>query len=232
MQMRLKTWITGATLALGLIAPGIATASAGAAPIAHPAHARADAEVTIVHGIPKVPVDVYVDGKKAIKDFTFGTVTPELAFKPGTYRIAIRPYGASPRSKPILAATEKLKNRENATIVADLTAAGKPALTVFANPTAAPGRHKARVIVRHVAFAPAVDVYARTTKIISHLTNPHQKKLVVPAPLTVKVSVKVAGTHTTVIGPVRLTFKARTTTIIYAIGSASGGSLTAVLQTY
>ena len=30
--------------------------------------------MTVVHGIPDTPVDVYVDGSKALSDFTFKTV--------------------------------------------------------------------------------------------------------------------------------------------------------------
>jgi hypothetical protein len=230
--MRWKTWITGATMAAGLVAPLLATTPAGAATSVRSATASNVAEVTVVHGIPKLPVDVYVDGKKALKDFTFRTVTPEIAFAPGVYKIAVRPYGASARSKPILAATEKLVAWENATIVANLTPYGKAVLTVFANPTVEPGQGKARVIVRHVADAPAVDVYAGTAKIISHLANPSGKRLVVPAPLKTVIRVDVAGTKTTVIGPARLKFGSDTTTIVYAIGSAAANTLTAVVQTY
>ncbi len=224
--MRMRNLIVGASVAVGLVAPLAAAAPAGASP------AVRDAEVTIVHGIPKTPVDVYVDGVKALTDFRFGTVTPELAFKPGTYHIAIRPWKASRRSAPILKANETLTAGENATIVADLTAAGTPTLSVYANPTRRPARHDARIIIRHDAYAPGVDIYDRSLKIVTDLTNPGQATLVLPAPLRAVIRVDVSGTKTTVIGPAHLRFARGTTTIIYAIGSATGGTLEAVVQVY
>jgi hypothetical protein len=49
---------------------------------------------------------------------------------------------------------------------------------------------------------------------------------------TISVSVDVTGTSTTVIGPASLKFKAGTTSIVYAIGSASGKTLTVAVQRY
>ena len=89
----------------------------------------------------------------------------------------------------------------------------------------------ARVIVRHVADAPGVDVYAGNTKVVTDLINPNQATLVIPAG-KVSVSVDVTGTTTTVIGPATFNFKAGTTTVIYAIGSAAGKTLTVAVQSY
>jgi hypothetical protein len=54
---------------------------------------------------------------------------------------------------------------------------------------------------------------------------------VVPAS-DVSVSVDVTGKTTTVIGPASFNFKAGTTTVIYAIGSAAGKTLTVAVQTH
>ena len=56
----------------------------------------------MVHGIPKTPADVYLDGKLALKDFLLGTVTKPIALAPGSYSVAIRPHAASSTSTPIL----------------------------------------------------------------------------------------------------------------------------------
>ena len=89
----------------------------------------------------------------------------------------------------------------------------------------------ARVIVRHLAEAPGVDVYAGTSKVVTDLTNPDQATLVIPAG-SVPVSVDVTGTTTTVIGPATFEFKAGTTTIVDAVGSAAGKTLTVATETY
>ena len=196
--------------------------------------APAPAMVTVVHGIPAVAVDVYVNGKKTLKNFTFGTVAGPLSLKPGTYKIAIEKHGAKSTTKPILKTTAKLTSGENATIVADLTAAGKPCLVAFANPTTTVASGQTRIVVRHTAAAPGVDVYAGSSKVITNLINGQGQTLTIPAATNVPVAVTVSGTPVTspVLGPVSLNFPAATTTIVYAIGSASGHTLKAVVQTY
>lgn len=193
--------------------------------------ATADATLTVVHGIPQTSVDVYVNGKEQLPDFQFKTVTKPLSLPPGTYSIAIRPAGAPASSAPILSGSAALAAGENATVVANLDTAGKPALNVFANPASAVPPGDARLVVRHVAQAPAVDVYAGSSKVISSLINPNQAALIVPAG-TVEARVTLAGQSTSVIGPVSLDLGAGTTTIVYAIGNPGNGTLTAVTQSY
>lgn len=209
------------TLALGPLALAVPTAQA----------ATGTALVTVVHGIPNTPVDVYVDGAKALSNFRFGTVTGPISLPAGSHAVAVRPAGAAASSVPILTATAALTAGENATIVANLTAAGKPTLTPFANPTTAVPSGMARLVVRHTAAAPAVDVLAGGTAVIKALTNPNESSLMVPAG-TLTASVAAAGTTAPVIGPVSLSLKSGTTTIVYAIGSLSGKTLTAATQTY
>ncbi|MBC7678191.1 MAG: DUF4397 domain-containing protein [Pseudorhodobacter sp.] len=217
--------------ALRLAAAGALAAAplALAVPVAQAA--TGTALVTVVHGIPNTPVDVYVDGAKALSTFTFGTVTGPISLPAGPHAIAVRAAGAAASSAPILKATASLMAGENATIVANLTADGKPALTPFENPTAAVPSGMARIVVRHTAAAPAVDVLAGGTAVIKALTNPNSSTLMVPAGV-LKASVAAAGTTAPVIGPVSLNLKSGTTTIVYAIGSLSGKTLTAATQTY
>ena len=120
---------------------------------------------------------------------------------------------------------------ENATIVAGLTASGTPVLTAFANDTSAAGTGKGRLVVRHVAEAPAVDVYAGGSKVISGLASGQQQALDVPAG-TVSAKVTLAGQTAAVLGPVNVPVTAGMGTVVYAIGSAAGHTLTAATQQY
>ena len=98
----------------------------------------------------------------------------------GSYAITVRAYKAPSTSAPILSKSVTVTGGEDASIVANLTASGSPTLSVFANPTTPVPVGDARVIVRHVAEAPGVDVYAGTSKVITDLTNPDQAALVIP----------------------------------------------------
>jgi uncharacterized protein DUF4397 len=218
---KLGIYMAAATLSL-------AAGSAAAVPAVA---AAGTATVTVVHGIPNTPVDVYANGKKILSGFTFKTVTSPLSLPAGSYAIAVRKAGAAAGRAPILAATEQVPAGANVTIVARLTAAGQPALTPFVNDTSAVGAGKGRLVVRHAAAAPAVDVYAGTAKVISGLASGQQQALTVPAG-TVPAKVTLAGQTAAVLGPVSVPVTAGMATVAYAIGSASGHTLTAVTQQY
>lgn len=212
-----------AAVTFGLVSGAIAAVPAVAA--------TGPATVTVVHGIPNTPVDVYANGKKILSGFTFKTVTSPLSLPAGSYAIAVRKAGDAASSAPILSATEQVPAGANVTIVANLTAAGKPALSPFMNDTTATGSGKGRLVVRHTAAAPAVDVYAGTAKAISGLASGQQQALTVPAG-TVPAKVTLAGQTAAVLGPVSVPVTAGMATVVYAIGSASGHTLTAVTQQY
>jgi|SRR5579875_206586 hypothetical protein len=220
-------------LAAASLAAGVLALTAGAAAaVAVPASAATgDATVTIVHGIPNTPVDVYANGNKILSDFMFKTVAGPLQLPAGSYTIGLRKAGAPAASTPVLSATEQVTAGENATIVAALSASGAPELIAFANDTSAAGAGDGRLVVRHTAAAPAVDVYAGGSKVISGLVNGQQAALNVPAG-TVPAKVTLAGQTAAVIGPVNVPVTAGMGTVVYAIGSAAGKTLTAVTQQY
>ena len=184
-----------------------------------------------MHGIPNTPVDIYANGKKILSGFTFKTVAGPLQLPAGSYAIDVRKAGSAAASAPVLSATEQVTAGENATIVAGLTASGTPVLTAFANDTSAAGAGKGRLLVRHVAEAPAVDVYAGSSKVISGLASGQQQALDVPAG-TVSAKVTLAGQTAAVLGPVNVPVTAGMGIVVYAIGSAAGHTLTAITQQY
>jgi molybdopterin-binding protein len=225
--MRISKLATAA-LAAGFLA--LTAGSAGATAVSASA-VTGDATVTIVHGIPNTPVDVYANGKKILSGFTFKTVAGPLQLPPGSYAIAVRKAGSAASSAAVLSATEQVTAGENATVVAGLTASGTPVLSAFANDTSAAGTGKGRLVVRHDADAPAVDVYAGSSKVISGLASGQQQALDVPAG-TVSAKVTLAGQTAAVLGPVNVPVTAGMGTVVYAIGSAAGHTLTAVTQQY
>lgn len=196
--------------------------------VASPVSAQAGTgAVTAVHGIPGVTVDVYVDGELTIPNFEFGTVTDPLALPPGTYEIEIFAAGDDPDTDdPVLSGSAGVASGANASAVAYLTEGGDPALKVFVNDTATIPAGQARVLVRHVAQAPAVDVLVGGSAVVTDLSNPDQAgPLDVPAG-TISAAVAPTGTTTPVIGPADLQLAAGTAYFVYAVGSpeSQGGS--------
>ena len=216
-----------------LLAFAIAT-SAGAGLLASTPAALASppaARVTIVHGIPGATVTVYVDGKVLIKHFVFGGIAGPVVLKPGTHSVAIRNYGAKSTAKPIVSENLAMRAGENASVVADLNSAGKAQLSFLDNPTSSVAKGFARLDIRHLAAAPAVDVFAGTVKVGSSLSNGRQLALSIPPGLHT-MRLQLAGRSTIVLGPTKYTLATSTTTILYVFGSAAGKSLTFIRDTY
>lgn len=197
---------------------------------AAPALAADDSKVSVVHGIPGQPVDVYVNGKKILDSFQPATVAGPLSLAAGTYDVALTKPGDPVGSALLEDKSVAVPGGKNLSLVAHLDGAGKPALTAYVNDTATLKAGMARLIVRHTAQAPAVDVRAGGKPVFSGLTNPKEAMADIPAG-TVKADVVLAGTSTVVLGPKNLDLAAGKDTIVYAIGSASGKSLALVAQT-
>ena len=92
----------------------------------------------------------------------------------------------------------------NVTAIAHLDAAGTPTLTVFTNDTSALPAGQGRLVVRHTAAAPAVDVRASGAVAFANLSNPNEATADLPAG-TISADVVPAGaTEPVVIGPADL----------------------------
>lgn len=195
------------------------------------AHAADTASVSVVHGIPNTPVNVFVNGKSTLADFKPGTVAGPLQLPAGSYKVTIFPASnKAGTGTPVISATASVTAGQNVTLVAHLTAAGKPTLTPFVNDVSMIPAGKARIIVRHTAAAPAVDVRANKAVVFKSLTNPKEASAEVAAG-TISADVVLAGTSTVAIGPASLDLAEGTDTIVYAIGSASDKTLSLVTQT-
>ena len=201
------------------------------ASLAAPASAADTASVYVVHGIPNTPVNVFVDGKSTLADFKPGTVAGPLQLPAGTYKVTVFPAAdTAGTGTPVISASASVTAGQSVSLVANLTAAGKPTLTPFVNDVSAMPAGMARLIVRHTAAAPAVDVRANGTPAFRNVTNPNQASADLP-PGTINADVTLAGTSTVVIGPAKVTLTEGVDTIVYAIGSASDKTLGFVVQT-
>jgi hypothetical protein len=175
--------------------------------------------VTVVHGIPDVTVDVYIDGPDE-----------ELELAAGTYDIEVFATGADPETEdPVLAGSADLAAGANVSVVAHLDADGNPTLSVFANDTSTLAAGEARVTVRHTAAAPAVDILANGQAVFTNVENGDEGVADLAAG-TISAAVALAGTTDPVLGPADVDLAEGFNTIIYAVGSAEDGTLELLIQ--
>lgn len=215
-------WTRRAILAFGLIlALGVASITSASS------HTGT---VTVVHGVPGLTVDVYVNGELTLESFEPGSVTDPLELEPGTYDIEIRAAGEPADSDPAISGSADVTAGANASIVAHLTADGTPSLAVFANDISNIPAGDARVTVRHAAAAPAVDVWIDGEVTVENASNGEEATLEVPAS-TYSVAISATGDDAPVLGPVDLDLAEGTHYLVYAIGSLDDGTLDLVVQT-
>ncbi len=211
-----------ATAAASLVLVPAAAASA--------ASGGGTATVTVLHAVPGLTVDVYANGQELIPDFAPGTLTDPQQLPAGSYDLAVFQAGQPSTGTPAISADGvQVPAGANVTVVAHLDAQGQPTLTPFVNDTAAVPAGEARVTVRHVAAAPAVDVRAGGQPLVQDLSNPDEASAEVPAG-TVSADVVATGTSDVVAGPTDLSLPAGTSTVVYAWGNPSAGGVQLALQ--
>lgn len=218
----------------------------------HPAAAQPGAQpakVYAIHGIPggdlgldpSLPVDIAVNGGcvGALTNFRFGDIRGPLALPAGQYTFEIKlNLGGAPCSGPtvITAPMVPFASGETATVIAHFDeSGGLGGITAskFVNDVTKTGPGRARIAAHHTAAAPAVDVV-----VSRDIEDPTAPAITVPdfvngqqvaAPIRPgdwQAALKLAGTNTVALGPATLTLKPFTAYFVYAVGSASTGSLT------
>ena len=206
---------------------------AGAAPAfaQSPAQETNTASLSVLHAVPDTPVDVYVNGELTLDDFAPGQLAGPLELPAGDIEVAITASDAQDASSPVIGPVDlTLGAGTMNTAVARLDAEGAPTATAFVDDTSGLEAGQGRVTVRHVAAAPAVDVWANGEVAVQSLTNPNEESLEVPAG-QVQAAVSLAGETDPVLGPQDLAVMEGANTIVYAGGSAADGNLALATQT-
>lgn len=228
MHSRFTRLILVPSVAALVAAAGVAT-SVGSAQAA-----EKRALVSVFHAIPAGSgvdvVDVYADGARIINNLRSGQLT-SIKVPPGTYDIEIFVDGERPRQDDPVLSVDNVTFLAGfcSTITANLTETGQPTTEVFANCTARNPLGTGRITVRHIAAAPAVDVLADGQVIFGNIVNgASATQRVAAGPYG--VSVNLAGTGTTVLGPTNLAINRPFNTIVYAWGSAADGTLALKVQ--
>ena len=209
MRKRALGFVVAASITASLL--GIGTANA------------ADASLNVVHGIPGVDVNVCVNGAEAISEFNPGEVVTGVALAGGAYDFKIVAAGAGCGAGAILEATGVvLEGGKDHTAIAHLMEDGTPALDVFRNNVKPLDKGVARLTVRHTAAAPAVDVWANGSVLLTDV--PHGASVTMKVPTGVYATwVSLPGDYQPVIGPAVLKLAKGMAYQVYAWGSGSAG---------
>jgi hypothetical protein len=153
-------------------------------------HPLADALVRVAHFSPDTAgVDVWVDGKRVLQNVGYDTVSDYVPLVSGTHDFALRPFGASSTSKPILAASAALAP-DLAYTIAGVGLNKDLRGQIFKDNLGAPpaGRAKVRVIDAAVGGSP-IDVALQGGTTFDHVAFPNASVYEPVAPKTYGVRV-------------------------------------------
>lgn len=219
----MKRLMAGTAAALLLVVAGSAAADARTAQ-------DGAARIHLLHGIPDTPVDVEANGENVIEGFEFGD-TEDLSAFAGQTLTGVAVKAAGTEDVAIDAGDLALPAEGNVTAIAHLDAEGTPTLTVFENDTSPVPAGQGRLVVRHTAAAPAVDVRAGGEVALANLSNPNEASAELPAG-TISADVVPAGqSEPVVIGPADLPITEGSSLIVYAVGSLDDGTLQTLTET-
>lgn len=217
--MRSLTKMLGATL---LGAAALVGFSSGA-------QAQDAARIHLIHGIPGVEVDVAANGANVFEGFAFGD-TQDLSSLAGETLAGVQVKVAGTDTVAIDAGDVALPASGNYTLIAHLDADGTPTIGVFENDVSTIAAGEGRLVVRHTAAAPAVDILANGDPAFTNVTNPNEGSIDL-AVGTISASVVPTGaTEPVVIGPADLTIADGTSLTVYAVGSLDDESLTVLTE--
>ena len=116
------------------------------------------------HNSPDTPaVDIWVDGKKAVANIKYGTVTPYLKVARGWHKVEVKVAPSTKRTKAALKAKLDLGRRPvTVAAIGSLTGDGKSLRLKVLRDKRGPSKAKARLRVAHTSpDAPAVDIQAK-----------------------------------------------------------------------
>jgi len=185
--------------------------------------------VHLIHGIPDTDVDVAAGGAVVIPGFSFGD-TQDLSGFAGETLEDLQVLLAGTDTVAIDVGDFDVPASGNFTAIAHLDADGTPTVSVFSNDVSTIDAGNGRLVVRHAAAAPEVDILANGAAAFTSVPNGAEGAIDLPAG-TISASVVPAGeTAPVVIGPADLPIGEGASLIVYAVGSLEADNLSVLTE--
>lgn len=194
---------------------------------------QATGRVRIMHASPDTPpVDIFVDGQKAVTALAFPNNTGYVALPAGGHNVKVFVSPSDGTGTPALQATLEVVAGKDVTVLATgRVGDGSLALTIFEDDNSTPSGNNAHIRLIHASpDAPPVNVAVAGTDtnvftgVAFRNVSPY-----VPVPAgTYSLDVKVNATGATVLTIPNLKLDARTVYTAVAVGLAGNGTLRVV----
>ena len=186
--------------------------------------------VHLINGIPDQEVDVTIEGEPAIQGFAFRDVE-DISSLAGS-DLASVVFTEAGTDEVLLDATNvEIPAASSVSVLLHLKVDGSPSLSIFENDLSRIAAGESRLVIRHLAAAPPVDVLAAGDVVFQGIGNGDQQSADVPAG-DVTASVVPSGEDgPVVIGPADLPLLEGVMLIVYGLGSLERGTMTVITET-
>jgi hypothetical protein len=185
--------------------------------------------VQIIQAVPKATVAVTIDGKEVKSGVGLGSVLGPYSFSAGKHTVKF--VDASGKVSMDASVTVKPGSSTDVVLHRPASATGDPVVNVYSTPRKPIGPGKARVLLAHTATVAPADVRVDGKVVFTNIANGEYAEADVPAG-SHKVELLPTGETTNpILGPLDVDLKARTVTMVYAVGTPSNGSMNVIAHT-
>lgn len=194
---------------------------------AAPRPAPRPAMVTVIQAVPGATVDVSVDGESVATGALTGDVLGPFELTPGSHDVSFSGDDIQVDSELTLEAGAIND------VVLHLPAAvdGDPVVHSYAAPNGPIGPGKARVMLAHTATVAPADVEVDGQTVFTNIANGEFADADVPEG-TIEVALLPSGSAADpILGPLSVSLKASTLSMIYAYGNPRDGSMNVIAHT-
>ena len=205
----------------------VAVAPTAVAPPPPATSAAPVARVSVVQAVPGTAVDVRIDGRRTASAVAVGDVLGPYELSPGSHEIAFSGDGFEVEAELSVGAGT------TSDVVVHLPAdvGGDPVVHSYPAPTGAIGPDKARVMLAHTATVAPADVEVDGRTVFTNIANGEFAEADVPAG-SIEVALLPSGSAgEPILGPLDLTLRAGTLSMVYAYGNPRDGSMDVIAHT-
>lgn len=185
--------------------------------------AAQDVNITLIHGIPDVDVDVEINGDIAVESFQFGD-RQDLTSLAGETLDSLVLFGAGTDADVFDLSDITIPDDGNYTYIAHLDADGEPIVTRFTNDIRPITAGKGRLTVRHTAGVGPVDISLDGGNIIRNLSNAREGGADIEVG-DYEIAVHDVDEEDALIGPADISVIEGESIVVYAVGSGDSATV-------
>ncbi len=200
------------------------------APIGASAQGDDNTRVHLINGVPDQEVDVAIDGTSAIEGFAFRDIEDISSLAGNSLGSVV--FTEAGTDAVLLEATDvDLPDASSVSVLLHLKVDGSLNLSIFENDLSRIAAGESRLVIRHLAAAPPVDVLAAGDVVFQGLGNGDERSADVAAGDVTASLVPSGEGGPAVIGPADLPLLEGVMLIVYGLGSLERGTMTVITET-